>query len=253
MSACVIEIVGELNVYYPTEYLDELKSVDDLREPILVTLRNQIDSILHRELQSKDDYKSQQRNVQAARTVIDSALHELLKSHEGSIAESVRRRIEDQHWRRRHDEMARRDHEPEPELDVAVHFGRGSIIYTIAITILEATGPMLAKGALLSLATAAVEPAILRAAASVCHASKNMTSNVKRVVIRSGAKRLVGPAVERTDNAIDAYSDHLAQIAGALNRSRYRRVFIGLAMLLLGLVMTNIAMLIAIWRKIGLA
>jgi hypothetical protein len=247
MSSTVIEIVGTLDLdYRRTEYLEELQKSENLSEPILVELRRQLQRLLQFEQQRPSD-----SSVAAARTLTDASLYELLRAHELNIARTIQQTLERQKWQMRRIERGPHYVEREPDLEVTVQFGRGSILYKIVITLVEASGPNVAKGALLALATAAIEPVMLEAARRICCAAKSMSSDVSSAVVRSPISDLVGPVAQRVDTTVGVYSTRLAQFAASLSETRFRRIIIGIGLLLLGLCMTNIVALIAVMRRIS--
>lgn len=226
-----IEITGEIHVDLD-DYASELREKEP-SEPRLLSLRQA--------LEAPEPLSRQQR-----RALAEGVLCDLLSSYEVSIASEIQYSLGR--------DYTNIEHLPSKQspFEVSIRFSRGSLLYTVTITIFDIAGPALAKTGFGSLMVAAVEPVALKRVQKVCEATKSITSHVRRVVDRSIPETGIASAAIWTDDKIRDLTDRITQLSARLDATRHYRQIRGLMLLLLGLFMANFAALIAIAHKIGL-
>ncbi len=238
MTQFSVEISGSLSIS-ASDYLEELFGQDDLSEPRLVALRRRFGP------NSIEDMDRRQADA-----IVETELYELLTSYETKIAREITERLEDRPRRRRGPEFYRYD--DEPKFHVAIRFGRGSLLYTAIVTILESTGPTIAKAGLASLVVAAVEPILIERVRSVCGATRSITSYVRDAIVRSPTEPVLGAPATLLDDKVGALGQRVEKLAAQLEETRPYRRSRALVMLVIGILMANTVTLIAIARKVGL-
>ncbi len=250
MAEYVVEVAGELYLNDAREYMELLSGIDDLdnSEPRLSNLLGRLGNINLSKDQSRD---SENRNSNRARNLIDAELYEVLHSYESSIARDITRDLQKFRLERlqRHTMY---EVEPKPQFHVSVRFGRGSILYTVIITLLETSGPHVASTAIGSLVVAAIEPMLVSKARSICHAGELLSSNLRSVVERSPVETYVEPTARWIEDKAKGYNKSLERYSVISDQTRTYRRWRAVVLILLGLTMANIAALIGIASKMGL-
>jgi hypothetical protein len=250
MAEYVVELTGELYVNDPRRYAALLSESDDLDEdePRLSNLRGRLSNINLSEDQDRD---SERRNNNRARSIIDAELYEVLHSYESSIARDITKDLQRFRLERLH-RVTMHEVELKPQFHVSVRFGRGSILYSVVITLLETSGPHLASTAIGSLVVAAIEPILVAKARGICHAGELLTSSLRNVVERSPVEAYVEPTARWMGDKAKGYNKKLETFAGNLDQTRSYRRWRAVILILLGLTMANIAALIGIASQVGL-
>jgi hypothetical protein len=250
MAEYVVEVTGELYLNDAREYMELLSGIDDLdnSESRLSNLLGRLSNINLSKDQGRD---GEFRNSNRARNLIDAELYEVLHSYESSIARDITRDLQKFRLERlqRH---TMHEIEPKPQFHVSVRFGRGSILYTVVITLLETSGPHVASTAIGSLVVAAIEPMLVAKARSICHAGELLTSNLRSVIERSPVEAYVEPTAGWMEDKAKGYNKSLETYAAISDQTGTYRRWRAVVLILLGLTMANIAALIVVASKVGL-